>query len=73
MPLAADVQLSAEPVVSRPHELFRIRLIFDGERTYGVSPDARRFIAIQDLNTVPASVVVVERWLDELAKVLPGN
>ncbi|MEO8258818.1 MAG: hypothetical protein ABI868_15830, partial [Acidobacteriota bacterium] len=47
-----------------------------GGRTYDVMPDGRRFLMIQqrDLPQPPITqVVLVQNWLDELKRLVPGN
>ena len=62
-----NVKFGAEPVLAQPQELFRIQFGNDGSRPYDIAADGR-LIAIQDLNTTPASIVVVEHWTEELAR-----
>jgi serine/threonine-protein kinase len=42
-------------------------------RTYDVSPNGRRFLMIKPVNetSTPASLVVVQRWIDELRREVP--
>jgi len=45
-------------------------------RTYDVSPDGRRFLMIKpgagnDSTAVPASLVVVQNWVEELKRLVP--
>jgi hypothetical protein len=43
-------------------------------RTYDVSRDGRRFLMIkQDRPDAPASIVVVQNWLEELTRMVPAN
>jgi serine/threonine-protein kinase len=67
--MSVAVRLTSEPVLSQPTELFRLQFGNDGARPYDVAADGR-LIAIQDLNTTPASIVVVEHWTQELARLL---
>ena len=71
--MSVNVKFGVEPVLAQPEELFRIQLGNDGSRPYDVAADGR-LIAIQDLNTTPASIVVVEQWTQELGRLLgPAN
>ena len=65
--MSVNVKFGAEPVLAQPQELFRIQFGNDGSRPYDIAADGR-LIAIQDLNTTPASIVVVEHWTEELAR-----
>jgi Tol biopolymer transport system component len=67
--MSVGVQLTAEPVLSQPTEVLRLQFGNDGARPYDVAPDGR-LIAIQNLNTTPDSVVVVEQWTQELERML---
>jgi len=67
--MSVAVRLTSEPVLSQPTELLRLQFGNDGARPYDVAADGR-LIAIQDLNTTPASIVVVEHWTQELARLL---
>jgi Tol biopolymer transport system component len=67
--VSVAVRLTSEPVLSQPVELFRIQLGNDGSRPYDVAADGR-LIAIQDLNTTPTSIAVVENWTQELDRLL---
>ena len=67
--MSVSVRTAAEPALGPPVELFRIRLGNDGSRPYDVASDGR-LLAIQDLNTTPDSIVVVEHWTDELGRLL---
>ena len=44
-------------------------------RTYDASPDGKRFLMIKDAAlppaVVPASIVVVQNWLEELKRLVP--
>jgi hypothetical protein len=47
-------------------------------RTYDVSPDGRRFLMIKpgggtDSTAAPASLVVVQNWLEELKRLVPSK
>ncbi|MEP6917208.1 MAG: hypothetical protein ABJC89_16265 [Acidobacteriota bacterium] len=48
-----------------------------GGRTYDVAPDGRRFLMIQQRDPLPqppiTHVVLVQNWLDELKRLVPGN
>jgi serine/threonine-protein kinase len=67
--VSVSVKFGAEPVLSPPRELFRLQFGNDGSRPFDLAADGR-LIAIQDLNTTPASIVVVEDWTQELARLL---
>ncbi len=70
--MSVSVRLAAEPVFSQPVELFRIQLGNDGSRPYDVAADGR-LLVIQDLNTTPGSLVVVEQWTKELDRLLGSS
>jgi len=70
--MSVSVTLAAEPMLAQPVELFRIQLGNDGSRPFDVAADGR-LIAIQDLNTTPGSLVVVEHWTKELDRLLGSN
>jgi hypothetical protein len=45
-------------------------------RTYDASPDGKRFLMIKDAGVAgpavaPASIVVVQNWLEELKRLVP--
>lgn len=43
-------------------------------RTYDVSPDGQRFLMIKDADATaggPPQIIIVENWLDELARLVP--
>jgi serine/threonine-protein kinase len=63
--MSVSVRFDREPVLSPPAELLRLRFGDDGERPYDVAEDGR-LIAIEDLNTAPDSIVVVDHWTREL-------
>jgi len=48
-----------------------------GGRTYDVAPDGQRFLMIQQRDSVPqtplTSVVLIQNWFEELAKLVPSN
>jgi hypothetical protein len=67
--MSVSVGSGTEPVLGQPVELFRIQFGNDGSRPYDVAADGR-LIAIQDLNTTPASIVVVENWTHELGELM---
>jgi WD40 repeat protein len=70
--MSVRVKIGTEPVLSQPQELFRIQLGNDGSRPYDIAADGR-LIAIQDLNTTPASIVVVDQWTQELERLLGSD
>ncbi len=67
--MSVAVRLAGEPVLSQPTERFRLLFGNDGARPYDVSANGR-LVAIQNLNTTPESIVVVEHWTQELARLL---
>jgi predicted Ser/Thr protein kinase len=67
--MSVSMKLTDEPVLGQPTELFRMQFGNDGSRPYDVAADGR-LLAIQDLNTSPASIVVVEQWTQELDRLL---
>ena len=43
----------------------------DGDRTFDVSPDARRFLLIERVDSaVPRQLVVVQNWFEELKRLV---
>jgi len=47
-------------------------------RTYDISPDGQRFLMIKegggpDQTAAPASLIVVQRWVEELKRLVPAN
>ena len=47
-------------------------------RTYDIAPDGQRFLMIKegggtDQTVVPASLIVVQQWVEELKRLVPTN
>jgi hypothetical protein len=45
-------------------------------RSYDISPDGQRFLMIKENGaegTAPASIVVVQHWVEELKRLVPTN
>jgi hypothetical protein len=43
-------------------------------RTYDISPDGERFLVlkpVEDTQTAPAQIVVVQNWLEEVKRLVP--
>ncbi len=78
--MVVPVQTDPTFVPENPQELFELPDMRRGEgRTYDVSPDGQRFLAI---NTVPLEtdadvsrpqINVITNWFDELKRLVPTN
>ena len=66
--MAVRVQKGATLQLGRPTPVLREPRSPDSGRTYDVSPDGRRFIALQSLNAAAPSLTVVLNWVDDLQK-----
>ena len=79
--MAVDVTLGNVFTAGRPRVLWQgMRARYPGGtggRTYDVAPDGRRFLMIQQRDSVPqppvTHVVLVQNWLEELKRVVPKN
>ena len=46
----------------------------DTGRTYDIAPDGERFLMIKaDRSAAPASLIVVQHWVEELKRLVPTN
>ena len=76
---AVPVQTSGRTFIAgSPATVFEAKYVEPNPaRHYDVAPDAQRFLMIKnradDANATPASMVVVEHWLEELKQRLPEN
>ncbi len=66
--MAVSVRSGAALTLGRPQPLAQIQLVNDSGAAYDAAPDGRRFIAIEDANSAPPSLVVVQNWLSELGR-----
>jgi Tol biopolymer transport system component len=79
--MVVDVTLGEVFSAGRPRVLWEaMRTRYPGGtggRTYDVAPDGRRFLMIQQRDSVPqppvTHVVLVQNWLEELKRVVPRN
>jgi eukaryotic-like serine/threonine-protein kinase len=79
--MVVDVTLGEVFSAGRPRVLWEaMRTRYPGGtggRTYDVAPDGRRFLMIQQRDSVPqppvTHVVLVQNWLEELKRLVPGN
>ena len=77
--IAVPVRASgATLIVGMPTTLFDTRYVeANPARHYDVSPDGQRFVMLKDRtaapNATPASIVVVQHWLEELEQRVPMN
>jgi serine/threonine-protein kinase len=79
--MAVDVTLGHAFAAGKPRVLWEaMRPRYPGGtggRTYDVAPDGRRFLMIQQRDSVPqppvTHVVLVQNWLEELKRLVPKN
>jgi len=78
---AVPVQTSGPTfIVGRPAKVFDTTAYFtqNPARAYDVSPDGQRFLMVKnnpagDPNGTPASMVVVEHWIEDLRRLVPAS
>ena len=76
-----DATLMAAPVAQggssiafgKPRQILQLALGNEPLTNYDVAPDGRRFIGIHNLNVRPRSLVVVQHWTTELARILANR
>ncbi|MBI4888392.1 MAG: serine/threonine-protein kinase [Acidobacteria bacterium] len=72
--MAVRVQSRPTLTLGKPVPLAQVQLYDEpGGPNYDVAPDGRRFIAIENPNSAPPSLVVVQNWLQELAQKVPAK
>ena len=71
--MAVSVRGGPSLQVGAPAVQAQIQLDTEGGTNYDVSPDGRRFVAIENLDTTSASIVIVQNWLEELRQRVPAN
>lgn len=80
--MSVRIERGATWAASTPTKLFEGRYFLGGAtfvRTYDVSPDGQRFLMIKlggegsDETAAPASLIVVQNWLEEVKRLVPTN
>jgi serine/threonine protein kinase len=68
---ARDTKLDRAVAIKILPEAFAV----DTERSYDISPDGQRFLMIKeggaDGTAAPASIIVVQHWVEELKRLVP--